>query len=122
MSLSNTVEHEMLLDFVIRHPALWLALSITDPSDDGSTIDEPSGGGYTRMLVGDVTITGNELTNDVIITFPTSTANWGTINYGALFDDEVAGVFLGSGVVSATPVPIDTSISIPAGTVLLTMD
>lgn len=122
MSLSNTVEHEMLLDFVIRHPVLWLALSITDPSDDGSTIDEPSTGGYVRMLVGDVTITGNELTNDVLITFPTSTADWGTINYGALFDDELAGVFLGSGVITATPAPAYTSISIPAGTVLLTMD
>jgi hypothetical protein len=114
MSLSNTVENEMLLDFVTRHPVLWLTLSITDPGDTGLTIDEPSTGGYVRMLVGAVTVTGSELTNDVLITFPTSSADCGTINYGALFDDEVAGVFLGSGVITATPAPASTSISIPA--------
>ena len=118
MSLGNVIENEFLQDLIANHPNLYLALSTTDPGEDGSGITEPSGMGYERVAVGDVTITMNELTNDNVLTFAASTGDWGTIEYGAIYDAETGGVFCGSGSIVSTPVPINT---IPVDTVLLTI-
>jgi len=120
MSLSNTVENEAVQDFLTRHPVLWVGLSTTSPGEDGSGATEPSGGGYVRMLVGDVTIVDNTFTNDDAIVFPQSGADWGTIAYGMLYDDDDA--FCGSGGITPTACPPGTTIVIPAGTTLFSQD
>ena len=122
MSLSDSVENEMIQDFVTRHPVLYVALSTADPGDDGSGIAEPTDPAYLRQLVGDVTITGNELTNDVGIQFPTSTEDQGTITYAALFSAESGGTYLGCGAITPTACPDNTIFLIAADTVILSMD
>jgi hypothetical protein len=122
MSLSNVVENEMLLDFLTRHSTLYLALSTTDPGEDGSGISEPVGGGYVRRLIGDVTITDDELSNDDAITFPISGGDWGLLAYGAIFTQVSGGTFLMSGAATPTECPIGTTIVVPAETVLVSMN
>jgi hypothetical protein len=123
MSLSDTVENEMCQDFLTRHPALWLAMSRADPGEDGSGIDEPSvDDGYVRQLVGDVTITGNQITIDESIQFPVSTGDQGTLTYAVLFDAEDGGVYLGCDAIVPTPCPVKTIVVVSDGTVILRMD
>jgi hypothetical protein len=122
MSLSNIAENTSLQDFLTRYPTLYVALSTADPGEDGSTIAEPVGMNYIRQPTGDLTITGNEVTNDLVIVFLVASGNWGTLTYAALFDTESGGTFLGSGVIASTPCPITTVVIIPAGTVILTQE
>lgn len=122
MSLSNTVENEMLTDFLTRHPNLYLALSTANPGEDGSTIAEPSSGSYARLSVGDVTITGNIITNDNAGQFPLSTADWGTITYIAVFTAASGGTFLGSASITPVAAPTGTLFILQADTTIMSMD
>lgn len=79
---------------------LWAGLSSSDPLDDSSGVSEPaSGKGYTRVKtnVGSGTswqissATGVTVNNSAIITFPTATADWGTMTHLALFSGSTAG-------------------------------
>lgn len=70
---------------------LYFGLSTTAINIDGTGATEPSGGSYAR-----VALTNNKtnwsvasngiITNSTAITFPTSTASWGTITYVAIWD------------------------------------
>ncbi len=123
MSLSNTVETEMLTDFLTRHPTLYLALSTADPGEDGSTISEPSAGtGYVRQLVGAVTLSGSTISNNNDIQFPAATGDQGTLTYGALFTAGSGGTFLGYASITSTPCPAGTVIVVAASTPLMTLD
>ena len=117
MGLSDIVRNEMLQDLLTRHASVYLALSTTDPGGDGSGISEPADT-YIRQLV-DVTITGSQILLDAAVSFPLSSINWGTLSHGAIFDDETAGVFVGSSAITATPCPANTVVTIPQGTVLV---
>ena len=79
-----------LLDHTFRSTSftvptdLYIGLSTTTISDDGSGITEPSGNGYTRVQynagTGNYTRTGNVVSNVNDITFPAASgASWGTI-------------------------------------------
>ena len=75
---------------------LYLALSKTPISPDGSGITEPSGGAYTRIGIASdstnwSTPTNGSFKNLVRFDFPTATADWGTITYVALFDAATGG-------------------------------
>lgn len=122
MSLSNTVENEMLTDFLTRHPNLYLALSTTNPGEDGSGITEPVGGSYARASVGDVTLSGGQLICDNDIMFATSTADWGTIIYVGVFDAVSGGVFLGSSSTTPTAAWPGTLFYIFADTAIMQLD
>ena len=122
MSLSNAVENEMLVDFLTRHPDLYLAASTADPGEDGSTIAEPVGGGYARAAVGAVTVTGSIITNDAPAVFPKATADWGTITHVAVYDAAEAGAFLGSVAVLVIDVATNDKIVVPTGTTIVTLD
>lgn len=66
--------------------AIYVALYKTLPSDDGTGGVEVAGGGYTRVQCGPGDAEWSEpsdgdgcFANAVPITFPTPTANWGTV-------------------------------------------
>jgi len=73
-------------------PTIYLGLFLDEPDESGSGT-EVSGGSYQRMAV-PLTVSGNTVTNDDIVEFPTATSNWGTIVAGALFDAATNGNML----------------------------
>lgn len=89
----------------------YLALFTTAPTDaytSGSpTGVEVSGGSYARQVitwsaVNVVAGTGDNIDNSAAITFPTATANWGTIVDAAAMDASTAGDMLIFGLLNAS--------------------
>lgn len=119
MSLSDAVENEMLTDFLTRHPTLKLALSTTNPGEDGSGITEPVGGNYARADIGDITLSGSSISNDDPIMFPQSGSDWSTLTHVGVFDS--SGNFCGSAAVTPTACPAGTIIVVAAETDIITI-
>jgi len=67
---------------------LYVALSTTTPSADGSGVTEPSGGGYARLAVTMGAASGRDglRENTGAIQFAPSGADWGSINTAVLYD------------------------------------
>lgn len=108
-------------------PATWyFALSTTTPNDDGTNFTEPSGGSYARVTVTNnatnfpaATTSSGETrkTNGAKITWPTPSANWGTVTHYGIFT--VSGV--GSGLPEFTN-PLDSPITIRTGNTPIEFD
>lgn len=74
----------------------YFGLSTTTIQIDGTGATEPSGGAYARVgLVNDKTNWGTaanaSLSNLASVTFPESTASWGTITHVGMWDALTAG-------------------------------
>ena len=80
-----------LLDHVLRATAytsptaLYLAL-FTSATDDAGGGTEVSGGSYARQAVTFDAAASGQTQNTALVTFPTATANWGTITHMAIYD------------------------------------
>jgi hypothetical protein len=77
----------------------YFSLSTTTPDISGSGFTEPSGGSYARTLLANNktnwgTASNGSLSNLVAVTFPESTASWGTITYVGIFDAASGGNLL----------------------------
>ena len=91
---------------------LWIALctAATSDSSTGSTITEPSGGGYTRYSTGapaDATWTKasstiNAVANAAAISWTASGGNYGTITHVAIVDASSNGNVLFHGALTAS--------------------
>jgi len=118
MSFSDFLEDE-LLDHVFGAAAysapatLYIGLSSADPLDDGSGLNEPSGGSYARVAVTNnatnfPAASGGAKANGTAVTFPTATATWvggADLTHFGVFDADAAGNLLGSAELSlAKPV------------------
>lgn len=70
----------------------YVALFTAAPSDAGGGT-EVSGGAYARQLAGlsEATGSGGTTSNEADITFPTATADWGTVTHVAIMDAETGG-------------------------------
>jgi len=87
---------------------VYVALLTTNPTDDtGTALVEVSGGAYARQAIvgssgwssiapvsGGAGTTPEQMSNSAVITFPTPSANWGTITGIALYDASTAGNLL----------------------------
>src|SRR5687768_947630 len=89
---------------------LAIALFTAAPSDAGGGT-EVSGGSYARVdrppLDANWTApdaTGGATANAAVITFPTASANWGTITHMGIFDATTAGNLLFHGALTASKV------------------
>lgn len=129
MSFSNATEAEVL-DHVfglatMTPPALYLAVSRADPTEDGSGADEPSSGGYARVATApaDWARTDSTVESAVDMTFPEATATWGTLTHFALYDAPTGGAVVMYGSLQA-PVEINgaDTLKFPAGAVTFTLD
>lgn len=111
-NLTNFAENK-LVDALLRGqslgaPATWyVALFTSDPTETGAAGTEASGGSYARVAVtaslanfagtqsaGSTTAssgTGGATSNNNAITFPSPTANWGSITHWALMDASSSG-------------------------------
>ena len=101
-AMSNYLENA-LVNAVLRNTAytspttVYAALFTTDPAEDASGT-EVTGGSYARTAVTFVAPTNGATDNSADVTFPTATANWGTVTHAAIFDASTAGnmLFYGS--------------------------
>ncbi len=107
MAFSNYLITEILNHILTEYPTIYVGLSLTDPGDDGSALDEPVGDGYSRVGVEstDLSVTGAMITNDEDIVFPMATSAWGTVTHLALFTAATEGEILASQALN-TPVDV----------------
>lgn len=128
MSLSNTVK-AALLDAYFNSNALsppatvYVGLSSTAPSEDGTNVTEPSSGSYARVEVDNDGTAWNDATdadpsvkdNASAITFPESTGAWLTgsdLTHFVIYDAASAGNYVGGG-------SLDTARSVDASGITL---
>lgn len=109
----------------------YVALSTTQPEDDGTNVTEPSGtaaAGYARLAVAKnttnfPTTTGRTISNGVDLTFtdPAAGDDWGVIGWYALYSAASGGTFEGWGEFGDTLSVTDalTGPVIPAGTLII---
>lgn len=111
-SFTNFLENE-LLDHVWGNSAytapgtLYIALSTTTISDDGTGMTEPSGGSYARAAVTNnltnwPAASGGAKSNGTAITFATATASWGTVIDFAVMDAATSGNMLAYGTLTTS--------------------
>lgn len=111
-NLTNYAENKVI-DALFRGQALgapatmYFALFTSDPTETGAAGTEITGGSYARVAVtaslanfsgtqsaGSTTAssgTGGQTSNNVAITFPAPTANWGVATHYALMDASTGG-------------------------------
>ena len=108
MQASTFLEHAILNHFFrsASQPApatLFLALYISDPTDDDIGT-EIAGGGYMRQIITFAEpqqVGGRGQTqNNAQVTFPTATDNWGTISHWGVRD-----ALTGGNLLTYAPVP-----------------
>lgn len=107
-------------------PTIYVGLSTADPTDDGSGLSEPSGGGYARVQTSasDWNAASNgSLDNAGNITFAQANGNWGTITHFALFDAATAGNMLAHGPLSQSkPISESDTARFEAGDLQISLD
>lgn len=93
---------------------LYFGLSTTTVAIDGTGITEPSGGAYARVSMANngtnFTVStiatasggGAQVQNAQPITFPQSTASWGTVTYWFASDSSTAGNIVAYGALSSS--------------------
>lgn len=125
-AMTNFLENA-LIDHVLRGTpytapgTVYFALFTDATADDGSGT-EVSGGSYARVGLSTVLATGNfsgtsggsptavssgtdgTTTNKVAVTFPSPTANWGTVTNVAIFDASSGGNMLFHGTLGASKI------------------
>jgi hypothetical protein len=112
-----------LVDYVFRGRAwtppatLYLALFTAAPSDSGGGT-EVSASGYARVAITSgyaawkstqgttadeaSTGTGGQTVNAAVLSFPTPTANWGTVTHVGLFDASTSGNLVAHGALTSS--------------------
>lgn len=78
-------------------PTIYLALSTTKPTNDGTNLTEPSGGSYVRKTTTAAdwgTASSRKMLNAQAISFAEATGDWGTIMYIAKMDASSGGNML----------------------------
>jgi hypothetical protein len=127
MSISNFLENK-LLDHSLGGTAytqpstIYVALYTSDPTDADSGT-EVTGGSYARQSVAFAAASGGSKASNATVTFPTATANWGTVTHIGLRDASTAGNLLWSGALSSSAsVTTGTTFSIASGALTCTLD
>ena len=98
--MSNYLENAML-NATLNNTAFttvatpYISLHTADPTDDGSGA-EVSGGSYARTSASFATAAGTSgsIATDADVTFPTATANWGTVTHIGIWDASSSGNLL----------------------------
>jgi hypothetical protein len=133
MSFTDYLENEVL-DHILggadyaRPATVYIALSTTQPSDNGSGFTEPGVGAYARVAVtNDATewpaASSGSKANANAVQFPTATADWGLITHYGLFDVASGGNLLMWGDLSPSQTVYSSDIPIiGAGDIVVNLD
>lgn len=103
---------------------VYLGLSSSAPDVDGSGATEPlASAGYSRVELNSLDVpTNGVITNKSEISFPESSASWGTMTHFVLYDAPVNGNLLMFNVLSqARSVAQATIVMVKAGSLKLTL-
>ena len=103
---------------------VYLGLSSSAPDVDGSGATEPlASAGYSRVELNSLDVpTNGVITNKSEISFPESSASWGTVTHFVLYDAPVNGNLLMFNVLSqARRVEQATIVMVKAGSLKLTL-
>jgi hypothetical protein len=93
----STYSANKLLDHVCSVAAytpvatVYLALHTSSPGEGGSLAAEVSGNNYSRIAITFSAASGRAIANSAQLTFPTSSASWGTITSWSICDASTAG-------------------------------
>ena len=106
--LENALINAVLRNTTYTSPAtVYVSLYTSDPTDADSGT-EVSGGSYARTAVTFGAPSNGVSTNSADVTFPTSTASWGTVSHIGIHDASTSGNLL-------FHTPLDTSKTIDSG-------
>ena len=114
-------------------PSTYMGLTTATvaSSDTGSTITEPSGGGYARVLVNATggaapawgSVSGGQVQNADQVDFPQASADWGTLVAGVILDAATGGNLLSfDNDMTDQQVLANDQIVFPAGNITITVD
>ena len=93
-SFANTLL-DLTLKQVAYSPVATIYLGLfTALSGDGAVVTEVSGNGYARQSIAFDAPSTRVSSNSAVVTFPLSTASWGTISYVGLYDALTSGTLL----------------------------
>ena len=92
--MENKIIDHMLRNQAYTPPATVYVALYTDDPTDADTGTEVSGGAYARQSVTLSAASGGATSNSADITFPTATADWGTITHVLLRDASTGGNLL----------------------------
>ena len=84
---------------------IYVELSTTAPTDAGTNVTPPSGGGYARKQTSPSdwnTGSGRIIDNANAIEFAEASGSWGTLSHFALYDADEEGNFLGWGALATS--------------------
>jgi hypothetical protein len=100
--LENAVLNAVFNNTSLAVATPYVALYTAAPSDAGGGT-EVTGGSYARVNASAAfpAAASGAIANDVAITFPESTASWGTVTHFAILDASSAGNFLYWGALTA---------------------
>lgn len=103
--------------------AYYIGLSKTVPNLSGDNVSEPSGGGYARVKLTDLsTPSDGTVTNNSAIDFAESTAAWGTVTHFVVYDALTDGNLLMYGqLTTSRSVEAETIMTIKAGALTLSV-
>lgn len=92
---NETLDHLLSAATFTAAGTLYYALFTSAPTDAGGGT-EVTGGAYARVSVTNnatnfPAASGGQKSNGAVITFPTATADWGTVTHMALIDNSVGG-------------------------------
>lgn len=133
MSITSTKSNE-ILDYEFGNTGytvdgtLYVGLSTTPIAFAGTGATEPSGGSYARVPVVNnktnwSTAASGILSNNTAITFPESTASWGTITHVFIADAASAGnILYYEALTSSRAVSSATTVLFAAGGVQIKMN
>lgn len=108
--LENALINHIFRNTDFTRPAnIYVALYTAAPGDSGGGT-EVSGGSYARVAIATGAssawnaASGGATANTGVATFPTATANWGTVTHIGLLDASTAGNLLFHGALTASKV------------------
>ena len=91
-------------------------------TNDNNTGTEVTGGSYARTSVSFSAPSGGSTSNSATVTFPTSTASWGTVTHFGIYDAIVAGNLLYWGALTtAKTVDNGDLFTLPSGNLTVTL-
>lgn len=122
----NKILNHLFGKIALTPPVIYLGLSTTNPSENGSSLAEPSGNAYARIQTSadnwNVALDGS-VDNACELVFPMATGNWGTMTYFVLFDETANGNMLAYGVLSPSkPVGSGDIAKFATGDLVLSLD
>lgn len=125
--LENKILDHVLTATAYTQPSRYIALFTASPGEAGSFTNEisTSGTAYARQAVTFAAASSGSSATNATVTFPTATANWGTITHVAVVDSDTEGagnvLFYGA-VTTSKQIDTGDTFQISSGNLTISLD